>query len=155
MSPRRPTDVIAAFARLLVEVEAGARPARHLRPLLAPELQHRLRMRQAHQPRDFGGHPRIGRVMVQVTGARCEAVALVHSPLRTTALSLSLRRGEAGWVVTEAGRPGEPLPLPPVEADTDDVVVLPVALDDPEPTATPVTPWRLPAGWAARMAPAS
>ena len=45
MNGRRPADTIAAFVRLLIEVEAGARPARHLRPLLAADLQHRLRMR--------------------------------------------------------------------------------------------------------------
>lgn len=147
MNGRRPADTIAAFVRLLIEVEAGARPARHLRPLLAADLQHRLRMRPPLEAAAGDPVPRVGRVIVQVRGRACEAVAVVHGPRRTTALAVSLRRSAEGWRVTEVARPGAPDPLPapcrpgqgPVPAPSRDVLS--------EPSTPAVPTWQVPAGW--------
>lgn len=147
MNGRRPADTIAAFVRLLIEVEAGARPARHLRPLLAADLQHRLRMRPPLEAVAGEPVPRVGRVIVQVTGRSCEAVAVVHGPRRTTALAVSLRRAAEGWRVTEVARPGAPDPLPaPGRSDQDPV---PPPPDDAlsEPSAPAIPTWSVPAGW--------
>ncbi|MEO2104933.1 MAG: Rv3235 family protein [Actinomycetota bacterium] len=147
--PRTPLQLVTAFASLLIEVEAGVRPARHLRPMLAPELQTTLR----RVPRGGigGGFARVHKVLVQTRGDRCEAVVLLARPERTTALIVSLMRDRTGWLVVDLARPGEdPVPDLPPEHPTLPQIAWHRA---PRPEDRPQE-WQLPAGWQQPHRPA-
>lgn len=138
---------IVGFVGLLLEVESGARPARHLRPMLGAGLQGRMRLTPPTRARLDDGYigTRIGRVLVQTTPDRCEAVVLLHHSRRTTALTLTLIRDDIGWLVVDLGRPGEPVDtprLPPPQPPLAQVAW------HHEATALPRPHWRIPAGWA-------
>ena len=98
---------IRAFASLYFEVEAGLRPVRHIRPLLATEMQ--LRLGGGGRP---GALPRIRRVLVRRRAGVCEAVVVIARDGRASALVLAMRRQTDGWRVTEVARPESPAPAP-------------------------------------------
>jgi hypothetical protein len=135
---------IAALAVLHLEVEAGLRPVRHLRPLLSPELQLR-GVRVTGAP-----VPEVVRVVAQRRPGACEAVVLLRRDGRVTPLAIALRRRAGRWRVTELRRPCDPAPPPsdppppppPPGADRHAAPVLPLPRPD----------WALPAGWAGRRA---
>lgn len=149
MRPRTPLQLVTAFASLLIEVEAGVRPARHLRPMLAPELQGTLR--RVPQGGIGGGIAKVHKVLVQARGDRCEAVVLLARPERTTALIVSLMRDRSGWLVVDLARPGEdPMPDLPPEHPT-----LPqIAWHRTTDRQTRPQDWQLPAGWRQPPRPA-
>lgn len=139
-------DWITGFVRLLLEVEAGARPARHLRPLLGAGLQSRQRLcppSRGDMRHRLRGDTRVGRILVQATATRCEAVVLLHRPDRTTALTLTLVRDSIGWLVIDVGRPGDPVlaPNPPTDPPLTQVAWHTEAAEGPRPD------WHVPAGW--------
>lgn len=134
---------IRSFVTLYLEVEAGLRPARHLRPLMSPDLQPVV-----------GGCGRQGRtpdvltVRVQSRRGVCEAVVLLQEPTRVAALAVAMRRDQHGWRICEVRRPDGGLPPDPTA---------------PRP-ALPVQTWHelvstraqlvqvMPEGWARRDA---
>jgi hypothetical protein len=159
-SPHPATDVptwVRAFAELYLEVEAGLRPARHLRPLLSVDLLGCVGA--VRQPAPAAAAPRIGHVRVQRRGAVCEAVVLLHGDRRTSALVVAMRRQREGWRVTAVGRPEGPSPRQPANPAAAPVPVELSADDADEPVedgagwhlpgAALGPTWALPAGWAA------
>lgn len=138
---------IVGFVRLLLEVEAGARPARHLRPMIGAGLQHRMRLTPpTRRLMEDWRHPgaTIGRVLLQTSGPRCEAVVLLRRPERTTALTLTLARDDLGWLVVDLGRPGESVEHPELPPSPPALTQVAWHLDPPE---APRQDWRVPAGW--------
>lgn len=101
-------ELVGGFARAFLEVEAGRRPRRQLRPVMSVELAARLAplwLRERRPP---------GRV-VRVCGARAtrdryEAVAVVVRGGRYGAVAVTLARKRGRWLVIEAGRPEDSHP---------------------------------------------
>lgn len=101
-------ELVCGFARAFLEVEAGRRPRRQLRPVMSVELASRLAplwVREGFAP---------GRV-VRVCGSRpapgrYEAVAVVVRGDRYGALAVSLARRRGTWLVVEAVRPEDAEP---------------------------------------------
>ncbi|WP_370327817.1 Rv3235 family protein [Euzebya sp.] len=139
---------LQAFVTLYLEVEAGLRPARHLRPFLAPDLRLDLAVRGRPGP-----VPAVVRTLTQRHGAVCEAVVLLADRGRVGALAIAVRCQDHRWRVTDIRRPealappAAPDPAGAVEA----VEVIEIAVDPaPAPEVRPVIPgptWTVPAGW--------
>lgn len=96
-------ELVGGFAQAFLEVEAGRRPRRQLRPVVSVELASRLAPLWVHE----GSAP--GRV-VRVCGSRTtreryEAVVVVARGERYGALAVSLARRRGRWLVVEAARP--------------------------------------------------
>lgn len=97
-------DRISALVTIIVEVEAGLRPQRHLRPFLHPALQHQL----PALLRPGGPTRHIHRVTVQRDRDHVEAVALLRErDDRMQALAIAMDRADGRWLVTAMDRPGE------------------------------------------------
>ncbi len=137
--------VIRDFATLYLEVEAGLRPARHIRPLLALHLQPTLGR--------CGRQGRIGRVRTvrsQRVGSGWESVVLLEQDGRISALVIVLRRCEDGWRIEEIGRPGAARQdigdIVDTDAEWERRALLQRTWSDPCPTE-PQPCWELPGGW--------
>ncbi|MGI9018052.1 MAG: Rv3235 family protein [Euzebya sp.] len=135
---------IRSFIELYLEVEAGLRPCRHIRPLLQVDLQ--LDIGNGGR---LGQRPDIVRIRSQRRGEVCEAVVLLREGDRIGALAISIRRTDLGWRVTEARRPEVPRPalanVPPPG------ILIQTVWSDREAGQTGPT-WRVPPGWTQRDA---
>lgn len=129
---------IRAFVALYLEVEAGLRPARHLRPLMVPDLQ--LRMSVAARA---GRTPDVRSVHVQSRPGICEAVVLLQEGDRIAALAVAVRRDEQGWRIAEVRRPDGPLHPDPPQPDQ----VLEIRTCHEVTPTSPGPGWVLPHGW--------
>lgn len=107
-------ELAGGFAQAFLEVEAGRRPRRQLRPVVSVELASRLAPL-------WGEDPPPGRV-VRVCGSRAtrdryEAVAVVARGERYGALAVTLARRRGRWLVVEAARPEGTQSAPPTAPD--------------------------------------
>lgn len=130
---------VRAFVMLYLEVEVGLRPARHLRPLMALELQPVVGNcgRQGPMPEVLG-------VRLQSRRGACEAVVLLQEQDRVSALAIAVRREEMGWRVAEVRRPDEP-PRPAL-APTETDPRTPITWHELSADASCPT-WGVPSGW--------
>lgn len=138
---------VTEFVRLLVEVERGQRPVRHLRPFLDPEVHLVIRPALATSP-----PVRIGRVLVQCTATRCHAVAVLHTPARVTALTLMVRRDGHRRVISDIGRPEHDAvtPEPPPVDTIEPLLAVGHAACATIPPAPRYASFTLPDGWRRR-----
>lgn len=108
-------ELVGGFAQALLEVEAGRRPRRQLRPVVSVELGERLAPLGA---REGSGPGRVVRVCgSRATRDRYEAVAVVVRGERYGALAVSLARRRGRWLVVEAARPEDRHSAPPAPQD--------------------------------------
>ncbi|CAN5334220.1 hypothetical protein BH23ACT9_BH23ACT9_23430 [soil metagenome] len=131
---------IRSFVALYLEVEAGLRPARHIRPLLAPQLQPVV----GNCGRQ-GRTPDVLTVRIQSRHDVCEAVVLLRERGRVGALALSITRQEQGWRIADVRRPESPPPEPPTQ--TVELSLVQTAWCTTTPTDD-APAWSMPAGWA-------
>lgn len=107
-----PERLATLLVTLWLEVRSGRRPLVQLTPLIAPALRRRL---IAQLPRGAGQGPegvgRIRRVAVhRPSPTAAEAVVLVESHGRTTALAVRLERHQGAWRAVELSAPEAGLP---------------------------------------------
>ncbi len=138
----------AGYTALFLEVEAGRRPRGQLARLMTPMLYARLSDVWV-RPGTPGTLVRVH--VAEVTGDRCDAVAIVRRAHRCGAISLRLVRTRRGWLVEDLAMPERgPLPLPPYPVplddsdDGDDLLVVPSPARAGAPS-TPAPDWS-PAG---------
>ncbi|MEE8602566.1 Rv3235 family protein [Euzebya tangerina] len=140
---------IRGFVELLLEVEAGRRPRRHLRRLVHPDFYTRL-----------GGDPIpphttavVGTVRLQSRpGSHEAAVTVVHSSTsggaRVRVLAVAMRPVDGIWVVTEAcGPEARDVEIASWSQEEDAELAWTdlAEVDRVEPQDSPT--WQLPAGW--------
>ncbi len=135
------TDVgtVRDFVTLFLEVEAGLRPARHIRPLLSPDLQPLL----GNCGRS-GPMPSIRRIVTQRRDTVWESTVLLDDGDRVQALVVAMRRRPDGWRVEDVARPGQAHGTPP---GTSPSPLLQTAWAPADPSPGPT--WQVPAGWIA------
>lgn len=143
MSPRQLW--VLGFVELFLEVEAGRRPARHLRPLIHTDLFGSLRAISGP------GATEIVRIRTQTREDVCEAVVVLGTGDRVSALAVSVRRFGGRWQVTEASRPETPPPPPPGP----EVTSTATPTEDDLAVIQPRPGWQLPPGWHKKPAHAA
>lgn len=130
---------VRAFVGLYLEVEAGLRPARHIRPLMALDLQPVV----GNCGRQ-GRIPDVLTVHMQTRRGVCEAVVLLSDRGRVSALAIGVRREEQGWRITEVRRPDDP--KRPVPGGVELPSLVQTSLQDL--AVDPAVPsWGVPCGW--------
>lgn len=130
---------IRAFVTLYLEVEVGLRPARHIRPLMAVDLQPLVGNCGRQGPM-----PDVLAVRLQSRRGACEAVVLLQEQDRVSALAIAVRREEQGWRVAEVRRPDQPPRPVPAHLEAEPLTQVTwheLSADGSCPT------WRVPSGW--------
>ena len=138
---------IRRFVELLLEVNDGRRPRRHLRPLVHPELFGRL-----GQVSDWTSTTTVDSIRLQSRrGVHEAAVVLTHhnaGRVYVTSLALSVRLVDGAWLVTEANAPGAVVGDPFIETELPDPSPTwsdLAVVDRIEPQSSPG--WQMPVGW--------
>lgn len=96
-------------AHWIEEVDAGRRPASHLRTLLTPGLAARWSLDE-RRPRPVGRFRTLGPVQLQRRAARptCHLVLLFDHRGRVLPTAMELRVDHGSWSVSAVERPGQP-----------------------------------------------